>query len=275
MRRLRSKSRPRQSASTAEVPILAGDDGSATVALIQALLPLGLRAVEEALQQEVRALADTRYGRADGRPGTSRCWWCSMERRDSARRSATCVATQAAGGVRAGDVCGRQARARATSPRTPAAERLSGREFGGGTRGDADVASPRSLHRAGRELQDDELDRERHGATVSSGEGTSRAPLAQAGASRQTLHRECGRSVSRIIHGIACFSTKLGTDPDDREVIFIALLPAATWDALARVRNGPLRVLEIAERSGVEAAERLCAQLLRPHRGARLRAGDG
>ena len=60
MRRVRSTSRPRQSASTAEVPSLAGDDGRATVAMIQALLPLGLRAVEEALQQEVRALAGPR-----------------------------------------------------------------------------------------------------------------------------------------------------------------------------------------------------------------------
>ncbi|MEX2182421.1 MAG: IS256 family transposase [Gemmatimonadaceae bacterium] len=48
------------------------DDGSVTVAMIQALIPLGLRAVEDALQQEVRALAGARYARDDGRPGISR-----------------------------------------------------------------------------------------------------------------------------------------------------------------------------------------------------------
>src|SRR3990172_11741749 len=38
------------------------------IALIQALIPLGLHAVEELLQQEVQALAGPRYARADGRP---------------------------------------------------------------------------------------------------------------------------------------------------------------------------------------------------------------
>ena len=69
MRRVRSKVSSRQSVSAAEVP---HDDGDVTVAMIQALIPLGLRAVEEALQQEVRALAGRRYARADGRPGISR-----------------------------------------------------------------------------------------------------------------------------------------------------------------------------------------------------------
>jgi putative transposase len=39
------------------------DDGSVTLAMIQALIPLGLRAVEEALQAEVAALAGARYAR--------------------------------------------------------------------------------------------------------------------------------------------------------------------------------------------------------------------
>lgn len=39
------------------------DDGSVTLAMIQALIPLGLRAVEDALQQEVRSLAGARYAR--------------------------------------------------------------------------------------------------------------------------------------------------------------------------------------------------------------------
>ena len=73
MRRVRSQSLARQSAPITDVPssgLL--DDGSVTLAMIQALIPLGLRAVEEALQQEVRALAGTRYARADGHPGISR-----------------------------------------------------------------------------------------------------------------------------------------------------------------------------------------------------------
>lgn len=48
------------------------DTGAAVVAMIQALIPLGLLAVEEALQQEVVALAGPRYAHADGRPGVAR-----------------------------------------------------------------------------------------------------------------------------------------------------------------------------------------------------------
>ncbi len=42
------------------------------LAMIQALIPLGLQAVEEVLQQEVMALAGARYAHADGRPGVVR-----------------------------------------------------------------------------------------------------------------------------------------------------------------------------------------------------------
>jgi putative transposase len=42
------------------------------IALIQALIPLGLQAVEEMLQQEVQALAGPRYARADGAPHVMR-----------------------------------------------------------------------------------------------------------------------------------------------------------------------------------------------------------
>jgi hypothetical protein len=38
------------------------------IAVIQALIPLGLRAVEDVLQQEVQRLAGPRYVRADGAP---------------------------------------------------------------------------------------------------------------------------------------------------------------------------------------------------------------
>jgi len=48
------------------------DDGTittpVTLAMIQALIPLGLKAVEEALLEEVAALAGPRYGRHDDRP---------------------------------------------------------------------------------------------------------------------------------------------------------------------------------------------------------------
>lgn len=46
---------------------LAIDDGTVTVAMIQALIPLGLRAVGEALDEEVRHLAGPRYERGSPR----------------------------------------------------------------------------------------------------------------------------------------------------------------------------------------------------------------
>ena len=52
------------------------DDGTVTtpaaLAIIQALIPLGLRAVEEALLAEVQRLAGPRYARNDDRPGGAR-----------------------------------------------------------------------------------------------------------------------------------------------------------------------------------------------------------
>jgi putative transposase len=52
------------------------DDGTlttpVTLAMIHALIPLGLRAVEEALQAEVTALAGARYAHDDGRPALVR-----------------------------------------------------------------------------------------------------------------------------------------------------------------------------------------------------------
>lgn len=59
MRRVRTKSSTGQ-----PVQAVPGADATAvTVAMIQALIPLGLRAVEEALQAEVAALAGPRYAR--------------------------------------------------------------------------------------------------------------------------------------------------------------------------------------------------------------------
>jgi len=48
------------------------DDGTVALAMIQALIPLGLKAVEDALQQEVLALAGRRYAHGDGQPGLAR-----------------------------------------------------------------------------------------------------------------------------------------------------------------------------------------------------------
>ena len=48
------------------------DHQSLTLALIQALIPLGLRSVELALQHEVAQLAGARYARDGGEPGLSR-----------------------------------------------------------------------------------------------------------------------------------------------------------------------------------------------------------
>jgi putative transposase len=60
------KQRRHQGLKQITVPL---DDGtlsiSANVAMIQALIPLGLRAVEDALQQEVKSLAGAKYARDD------------------------------------------------------------------------------------------------------------------------------------------------------------------------------------------------------------------
>ena len=55
-----------------QLPGIALASDSVTLAMIQALIPLGLKAVEEARQQEVAALAGARYAHADGRPGVVR-----------------------------------------------------------------------------------------------------------------------------------------------------------------------------------------------------------
>ena len=58
----------------ASVPV--ADSVDSTVALIQALIPLGLTAVAEALTAEVVALAGERYSRTGGLPGVVR--WCQQ-----------------------------------------------------------------------------------------------------------------------------------------------------------------------------------------------------
>lgn len=79
MRRVRRKAEKRQAAQRAKqlpkqfpIPL---DDGTLTtpgnpvmIAMIQALIPLGLRAIHEALQAEVTALAGERYAHGDAHP---------------------------------------------------------------------------------------------------------------------------------------------------------------------------------------------------------------
>lgn len=59
--------RPKSAKSQRSVVAVAASEPAVEIALIQALIPIGLRAVEDALQQEVAALAGARYAHeADG-----------------------------------------------------------------------------------------------------------------------------------------------------------------------------------------------------------------
>ena len=70
MRRVRNE-RPAHQLPAEQVP-LPIDDGTVMRSMIQALIPLGLQAVAEALQRDVTALAGTRYAHDDGTPGVAR-----------------------------------------------------------------------------------------------------------------------------------------------------------------------------------------------------------
>ena len=73
MRRVRKSSTTHQPAAPQDLQTTAPlDDGTMALSMIQALIPLGLQAVEEALQQEVTALAGARYAHADGHVGIAR-----------------------------------------------------------------------------------------------------------------------------------------------------------------------------------------------------------
>src|SRR5712691_3520251 len=66
----RRKSQPgERTTSQQQLPL---DDATVPLVMIQALIPLGLRAVEEALQREVTRLAGARYAHEDGAPGVVR-----------------------------------------------------------------------------------------------------------------------------------------------------------------------------------------------------------
>jgi hypothetical protein len=66
-----------------ELPL---DDGTVTLAMIQALIPLVLRAGEDVLQLEVTELAGARYAHANGRPDLVR-WGSQAGRSISPIRS--------------------------------------------------------------------------------------------------------------------------------------------------------------------------------------------
>ncbi|MGH7709960.1 MAG: transposase, partial [Gemmatimonadaceae bacterium] len=69
MRRVRTQDRKSQSGPDATAAVaVAVEAGAVSVAMIQALIPLGLQAVNDALQQEVTQLAGRRYERDDGQP---------------------------------------------------------------------------------------------------------------------------------------------------------------------------------------------------------------
>ena len=71
MRTVRRRTRNDQPTTTQQLAIPL-DDGTAMLAMIQELIPLGLQAVREALTQEVTALAGPRYARADAQPAVVR-----------------------------------------------------------------------------------------------------------------------------------------------------------------------------------------------------------
>jgi putative transposase len=68
---VRRRTRNEQPTTTQQLAIPL-DDGTAMLAMIQELIPLGLQAVQEALTQEVTALAGPRYERGDAHPAVVR-----------------------------------------------------------------------------------------------------------------------------------------------------------------------------------------------------------
>ena len=69
MRRVRTEKTAHQSPTATGAQVsLPIDDGTVMLLMIQALIPLGLKAVEEALQHEVTALVGARYATKMERP---------------------------------------------------------------------------------------------------------------------------------------------------------------------------------------------------------------
>ena len=73
MRRVRKETKAHQPPSACDTQVIAPlDDGTVMLSAIQALIPLGLKALEEALQHEVASLAGARYAHHDGAAGVVR-----------------------------------------------------------------------------------------------------------------------------------------------------------------------------------------------------------
>src|ERR1700674_1338037 len=75
-RKVRQIRRKRKDVGMEPVPVTAGPDFDSRVALIQALIPVALEKVHEALKEEVESLAGERYARTGRQPGHVR--WTSQ-----------------------------------------------------------------------------------------------------------------------------------------------------------------------------------------------------
>ena len=201
------------------------DDGTVTtpvtLAMIQALIPLGLRAVEDALLEEVQALAGSRYARDDQRPEVVR-WGAqggsiyladqklpiTVPRvRDQRARREVPLATYAA----------------LQMPRTQDVG-LFRRVLGGLSCREYEGAAE-AVPAGGEDAAGDTVAHERpeaavvcvgplgDGTAVSPGERLPASPLVETRVTEQTFPHAVRRGLSRIISGIACFSTTVGTHP--------------------------------------------------------------
>lgn len=73
MRRVRKDATAHQPSPACDAPgVAALNDGTILLSMIQALIPLGLKAVEESLQRDVTALAGARFAHDDASPGVAR-----------------------------------------------------------------------------------------------------------------------------------------------------------------------------------------------------------
>lgn len=72
--RITKRGKVKDVAPTSLTPVPALDEVNTTVACIQALIPIGLKAVEEELAKELTRLAGRKHSRTEGLPGVVR--WC-------------------------------------------------------------------------------------------------------------------------------------------------------------------------------------------------------
>lgn len=183
MRRVRLKqTKDQRGTGSAAQRSISLDDGTVTtpaaLAIMQAVIPPGLRAVEEALLAEVQRLAGPRYARNDDRPAVVRRGAQSgsifladqkvpitvPRVRDRAAQCEVPLATYAALQTpRASDLWGCEARPRSPVSRVARAERIGGGEPRRRARGNADTPPVAGVSRTRRELPVVASDRARHG----------------------------------------------------------------------------------------------------------------